>query len=382
MTKTWLNETFFHNDLCTPFHIEMDNEYLDDLNGRYTLLLKQAKHAGADEKSIAIIHKFKTKIIEALKCYYRADIGKSNGIVRNLLRDIGENPLAVSTLNTCKAFPGDPGKELQLFRGRIGDPSHSFSAKDMLHFPFSLRAKSGNYRFSIPGNPSLYLANSSYGCWIETGFPADHIFNVAPVLLDGTQKVLNLAVSIRDIEDLKDAENEKIHVWLKLFMLTIATSYMISEEDRTFKSEYIISQSIMMASKKLGYDGVVYYSKRVSSDLFAKCAINLAMFVEYEDEYSEIVKHMKIDNAFNYAVYKNLGNNVKEAKVSLRTAEPSRHYKIGSYDRQYLYSETIFCEFDHFLFATWENKPKGKGKNDIPWGIGLNENKMKKRSGS
>ena len=68
-----------------------------------------------------------------------------------------------------------------------------FKAKDMLHLPKKMRSKSGNYRFSIPGNPSLYLSNSSYGCWIETGFPSDNEFNVSPVLLDGSQKIFNLA---------------------------------------------------------------------------------------------------------------------------------------------------------------------------------------------
>ena len=49
----------------------------------------------------------------------------------------------------------------------------------------------------------------------------------------------------------------------------------IKEGGRTFKSEYIISQSIMMACKRLGYDGVAYYSKRVYDEIFARCAINL-----------------------------------------------------------------------------------------------------------
>lgn len=59
-------------------------------------------------------------------------------------------------------------------------------------------------------------------------------------------------------------------------MLDIATSYRVKEVNRTFKSEYIISQSIMMACKKLGYSGVAYYSKRVDDIAFARCAINLA----------------------------------------------------------------------------------------------------------
>ena len=119
----------------------------------------------------------------------------------------------------------------------------------MMFLPKEKRAMSGNYRFSIPGNPSLYFANSSYGCWIETGFPSEIDFNVSPALLDGTQKVFNLAVMIRDFTQLNEFEDDRVHCWLKLFMLSIATSYRIKEPDRSFKSEYIISQAIMMACK-------------------------------------------------------------------------------------------------------------------------------------
>ena len=80
----------------------------------------------------------------------------------------------------------------------------------MIHLPNSLRAKSGNYRFSIPGNPSMYLANSSYGCWIETGCPAEIDFNVSPILLEGNQKIFNLAVSIRDFSCLNEFEKDRV----------------------------------------------------------------------------------------------------------------------------------------------------------------------------
>ncbi len=99
-----------------------------------------------------------------MNCYCKADLEKSNTIIRNLIKDIGENRLAVDTLSNSAAFPGMHSEELQLFRCRIGNPSSAFKAKDMLHLPAKMRAKSENYRFSIPGNPSLYLSNSSYGC--------------------------------------------------------------------------------------------------------------------------------------------------------------------------------------------------------------------------
>ncbi|MDD3340220.1 MAG: RES domain-containing protein [Lachnospiraceae bacterium] len=369
MRLTWLNNDFICKELYAPYIVAKDGDYLKDLSKRLNLVITQATRAGADEKSIKILNKYRFKILEALKCYYCADIAKCNTIIRNLLRDIGEDPLAVSELQSSQAFPGVVSNELQFFRSRSGNPSNSFSAKDMLHLPRSLRAKSGNYRFSIPGNPSMYLANSSYGCWIETGFPADIDFNVSPVLLEGKQKVFNLAVSTRHFLNLNELDSIKVHTWLKLLMLMIATSYRIKENNRTFKSEYVLSQSIMMGCKKLGYDGVAYYSKRVDNEAFALCAINLALFVDYEKEYAEIVKHIKMDDAFNYSIYKKLLPSLKYKDYELRSVATGFVTNIGSFDRQHPYRETEFCDFDKFLFYTWRDKPNGKGKNQVPWGV-------------
>ncbi len=369
MKLTWINDKFICKELYAPFVVEKDCDYEKDLRNKYNLVLKQAKNAGADKESIAIIEKFRKKIIGSLKYYYKADIARSNTIIENLLRSIGEDPFAVTMLRDSYAFPGEHSQEIQFFRCREGNPSNSFSAKDMLHLPKRLRAKSGNYRFSIPGNPSFYLANSSYGCWIETGFPSENNFNVSPVLLDGTQKIFNLAVSIRDFHALNEFEENRVHTWLKLYMLAIATSYRIKEENRIFRSEYIVSQAIMMACKRLGYDGVAYYSKRVNDEIFALCAINLALFVNYNDEYSEIIQHMKMDDPFNYGLYKQLMPSLKYADYELRALRTGFITNIGNYDRQYPYRETMFFDFDKFLFTTWRDKPNRKGKDQTPWGI-------------
>lgn len=45
---------------------------------------------------------------------------------------------------------------------------------------------------------------------------------------------------------------------------------------------------------------------------------------------------------------------------------------IGNYGRQYAYKETEFYSFDNFLFASWRDKPNGKGKDTIPWGLQIN----------
>lgn len=368
MKLPWLNNGFICRDLYAPFIIEKDNDYLNDLKKKYEIVLRQAVNAGADEESQKIIRKYKNKIIESINCYYCADIAKSNTIIYNLLKDIGDDPFAVNTLENSCAFPGIHGQELQLFRSRTGNPSKAFTAKEMSILPLSLRSKSGNYRFSIPGNPSLYLANSSYGCWIETGFPSEIDFNVSPVLLDGTQKIFNLAVTIRDFHHMNEFEADRVHCWLKLYMLSIATSYRIKEEGRTFKSEYVVSQAIMMACKKLGYDGVAYYSKRVDDEIFALCAINLALFSNYGKKSNSLEKHMKIDDSFNYFLFTQLNVSLKYREYPLRSVSTGFITNIGGYDRQYPYREVSFYEFDQFLFSTWANKPGDKAKDKSSWG--------------
>ena len=222
MSLTWMNNGFICKDLYAPFVLEKDSDYLEDLKKKYKIVIQQAGMAGADDESLKILKKFQNKILEALKCYYKADIEKCNTIIRNLIKSIGEDPFAVSPLKESYAFPGGVGTELQLFRCRMGNPSNAYVAKDMLHLPLKLRAKSGNYRFSIPGNPSLY-------------------------------KQLCASLTYRDYE--------------------------------------------------------------------------------------------------------------------LRCTRTGFITNIGSYDRQYPYAETKYSDFDKFLFSSWKNKPNGKGKDQIPWGV-------------
>ncbi len=373
MGLSWLSNCFICRDLYAPFVIGRDSDYLSDLKKHYNIVLNQAKKAGADDDSLAVIKKYRRKILEALRSYYRADIAKSNTIIKNLVSDVGSDSFAVAKLNKSWAFPGNRSQELQFFRSRTGGPSSAYAAKDMLHLPKRLRSKTGSYRFSIPGSPSYYLANSSYGCWIETGCPSEDNFNVSPVVLDGTQKILNLAINVGDFSDMKGFDAERVHCWLKLFMLMIATSYRIDEADRTFKSEYIISQAIMMACKKLGFDGVAYYSRRVADDVFARCAINLALFVDYSGEYSPLIEHMKIDDSINYALYKKLLPSQNYRSYDLRSVDHAFKTDIGSCNRNYSYRETEFFEFDQYLFSTWQAEINGKGKDALPWGVPIDE---------
>ena len=362
----WVKE-FISRDFYAPFIINHDSEYYNSLCDKYSSFLKTAKDAGADEESIHIIENCKERIQNAIKEYYKGNIGTCHNKIKNIVKECSNHKVAVNTVYNSDAFPGDRIEEIQFFRARLGENTKTFVASEMLHLPFELRGKTGNYRFSIPGVPSLYLANSSYGCWIELGRPADYFFNVSPVVLDGTQKIFNLAVMQRDLLHLNELEAEAVRCWLRQLMLMIATSYCVMESNRTFKSEYIVSQGIMLACKNLGLDGVAYYSKRVDDEIFAKTAVNLALFAPYKAQkrFSEMCQHIKVGDSFNYSTYKQLNINLNDYKYELRIRKAGRPTNIGSYKRQFDYKTTSFCYFDQFLFSSWSDK------DEILWGNAL-----------
>lgn len=365
---TWV-KNFIIRDLYAPYVVEKDEDYYKDLTERYKLLYDTAKKAGADKESLKIIKKYSKRIEKSISLYYDGNVVKAHTMIRKLVKGCEKNSLAVNTLINSEAFPGIKGTEIQFFRARLSDDANAFKAKDMLHLPLSMRGKTGNYRFSIPGIPSLYLGNSSYACWIELGCPPEYKFNVAPVVLDGNQKIFNLAVMSRNWSRLDELEDKKVYCWLKLLILMIATSYVVKENGRIFKSEYIVSQSIMLACKELGYDGVAYFSKRVSDEIFAYAAINLALFTPYQNDkkYSIVCEHIKIDDSFNYSMYKQLGRTERERAYELRLLRTGIATNIGEYrrNRQFQYAMTEFCAFDKFLFSTWNNK------DEVSWGNAL-----------
>ena len=363
----WISRVY-NKEMNAPFIISSDNEYYSNLRKRYTYFIKQLNNISADQESIQIAIKYTNKVCEALREYYKGKIGACHRIIKNLIKGCVSNELALSDLNDSRAFPGCRGSEIQFFRARISNDATGYSPQDMVHIPYNMRSITKSDRFSIPGVPSLYLSNTSYGCWIELGCPAERSFHVSPVVLDGKQKVFNLAVMTRDCTQLNDGDESRVHCWIKLLVLMIATSYVVEENNRSFKSEYIISQSVMLACKELQFDGVAYYSKRVYSELFSMAAINLALFVDYlpGQNYGEICQHLKIDESMNYLFFKQLTAASTYQDYSLRIVNTPWITNIGNFKHQYKYSETVFYLFDMHLFGRWSQKDK------IDWGNVIN----------
>lgn len=364
---TWIPNLMDKN-FRAPFRFDEDKEYLEKLETLYDRFIKKIKQLSNDF-NYKVIEDYKDRILNIVPDYYNGRIIDSITKVKELIKDVGNNDFAKSTLRNCEAFLGNKNYELQFFRARVSKEYLDYPANKMLHIPFRERYKTNNQRFSMPGYPCLYVANTSYACWIELDKPSEHDFYVSPIIFDGKQKVLNLAVSIENFTRLHDFEKERSTTWLKLIMLMFATSfvYVGDVKNRNFKVEYIIPQLIMQACLNLNYDGIVYNSTKVCSDKFSFAAINLVLFAkpkktqdnnssEAIDKYAEICNHIKIADAYNYQLFKQICKNEDWKNYELRVLNTGITTKIGSYDRQFNYSNTNFCDFDKFLFSTWKNK--------------------------
>ena len=76
----------------------------------------------------------------------------------------------------------------------------------------------------------------------------------------------------------------------------------------------------------------------------------------------------KIDNSFNFSVFKKLHSSLNYRLYDLRVAQTGLITNIGSLYRQYSYKETDFFDFDSFLFTTWNNDQNPHKKESVSWG--------------
>lgn len=346
-----------------PFVINLDNQYREILEEKFQFIFDDFRKAGAEKKILNHLKKVEDTLLEALDFYYKGQLSEAYIKIDNLVKNIKRIQPAIESIDNIYPLWGN-GEKVKLFRARLSENMISYSADQMLHIPFDMRSKVKTERFSIPGLPCLYLGNTSYACWVEMGAPDSSKFNVSPILLEKEFMVLNLAVSIRhilfwndSIEDnlSKEESDETMELWVTLLLMTIATSYSVNEENRNFKSEYILSQLIMLSCKSNNLEGIVYVSKKVSEEIFGHTvAVNLALFMDYnkESKYSEVCKYIKTADSHNFAFYNQILEYSQKYKTVDMTISNSPFFNnIGTYSRQISYKETTFYGFDQFLFS-------------------------------
>ena len=366
----WIRDVFTANEFNAPFILESDSAYLPALKEKLDLINSSLRKSHAPDSVCAEIKDITTSLIRGMEYYYRGDIGKAQDTIYHMIKRVTKMPLAVSLIEDSISFIGpwhrfeDYQKEksyARLFHARLSPKVVSYTRNDMMHIPFDKRDLMQPQRFSLSGLPCYYLASTSYCCWIEMDKPNESEFNVSAVKPKRPFRIFNLGVSGSTLETVSELiEEGRCYTYhgdpdqtmlplACLRVLAIATSFRVKRSAvyAPFKSEYILSQLIMLAVKRLNLAGIAYFSKRLNSDSDAyPICVNLALFAPYEGEEKEssICNDLEISEPVNYAEY-------KQMRIPEQETEPEGRYIPGIIlaNKNIFYPHTYFYALDNYL---------------------------------
>lgn len=349
------------------------NEYVDSLE----------KKIGVPNSTVVEIKSICKTILKAVDLYYEANVFSAQSKILKLLKNYVNNPFVFSDLKNSYAFRGIApfltgkelgdkeykessfARELNFFKGRVAnDPTTRYMPEEMLHIPFNQRGKVKTQRFSIAGIPCMYFGSSSYVCWLELGKPQNEFFNVSSYIIKDDLRILNLVCAWNLICGLSSGvvEDNTYNInlddliidLLKMWPLVCATSYKIDENDRSFRSEYIISQLIMLCLNELKVDAVAYISKQVSSDTtgYPNC-INLAVPAKNDNhKISSYCKNLNVSSVVNFGEYNKLNASDRHArKLSYINECFDSHNHIALASKYIRYDSSVFGGFDNYLVS-------------------------------
>lgn len=374
--RTWKDN--LNGSFNLPIVIDRDSQYNEKLKQELNEYYRKLEEINVPKLTLRRVNQTITNINYAIESFYAGEIIKAQTTIYELLRRYTKNPFICSDLDDSYPLRGmypfmnantkqlqqhiaaDKKLDLNFFKGRVGDSVQRFERTEMLHIPFNQRSAVSSQRFSIPGLPCQYFGTTSYVCWLELGKPAHENFNVASYHLPKTTRTLNLVDSWSLICGMSSplqsndytfsfSMDDLICTLIELWPLVCATSFKVNEKNRAFRSEYIISQLIMLNLKKLDLDAVAYMSKQVSNDTFTyPICVNLAIPMKPDDvSFSSYAQSTPLSQAINFGEF---------IYLSPRHPYPSS-YINHSFDyttivlasAESAYGCSIFGKFDDFL---------------------------------
>ncbi len=228
------------------------------------------------ENDYQMIKKVEEKILLVISHYLEGNVIASYNSFNYLMKKI--DPV----LDSFKLLERD--KELmpykELYRIRLSDLP-SLEMGDLFHVPYNKRRIINSYRFSIPGNPALYLGTSSYICWEEMDRPSFDEIHISKFELaeDNTVNLLNISVTNKILlsylnkfpeEEFDERITIKtliktINSYLILWPIIASCQIKVKERQMPFKPEYIIPQILMQhVQRNSNIDGIIFSSTRVN----------------------------------------------------------------------------------------------------------------------
>lgn len=230
------------------------NDYRKVLSECFRLYVEIAQDTIDDAQ---IVHEIK------LSCAYIKNAIKSvyEGLHARAFRQLQNYLPKLSDSLYCEIPMGQ-----YFYRMRVCDKRKNLSRKDIFHIPLEAIRKIATQRYSSPGYPCLYLANSLYACWEEMNRPnADKA--LASCYKNKTSlKLVDLRVPSLDTF----LKNDKKYA--QLFPLILACSIPVKNHEDVYKPEYALPQLmiewVISNRRKIGAIGIYYTSVFKNDDFF------------------------------------------------------------------------------------------------------------------
>lgn len=341
------------------FRIEKDFEYQKYLKEEFDDYIDWVKKNY--NKYVVEVKKIVNHINVAVSSYYKSDFISA---IREIKKVVDKDNLL-----SCNARMENADYADALFKARVAESTENIKHKDMLHIPFDRRNIVSSQRFSLSGTPCIYLAKSSYTCWLELNKPEENKFFVSAFKLLKPKKFLDL--TCLTWEELETENKSDVKAKLCTFPLIIATSFLVDENiGRPFHSEYIISELLMNAiAQSEKYDGVAYFSKKFSDKRrYYPINVCFALLAKFDTKkYTSDIEDFEWTEPMALREYSMINWEERYGEIVLNSgsAKAEEMEKTGPFTliaENVAYNDTIMYDFDKWLmkkmkFMAGKNSP-------------------------
>lgn len=221
------------------------------------------------------------KLVFDLKVEHQAIDDLIAGIKQTVQEYLNGHPSkAYNTLHNCLErnlifsyiASNDLNVGQSLYRLREYNENYALKPRELFHIPFHLRGKVGTQRYSIPGFPCLYLANSVYVAWEELGRKPIDVLHATRLENAEVLCYLDLTTDVYTGKSKFIGEKSEEALWnhLKAWPLIAACSFKVFDRKNPFKPEYIIPQLLLqiVRSEKDGINGIRFSSTHVNLNIY------------------------------------------------------------------------------------------------------------------
>lgn len=202
------------------------------------------------------IHRLIEGLLKCIDQFYKGKPGQAYLTFRNTMKDIN---ITEYLDKSSILLEGN-----NLFRIRSAEGNYPLGKDELFHIPFEKRGIVKSQRFSIPGLPSLYTANSIYVAWEEMRRPKVDSIQAIRLVNRRDLKLLDITTDIYSSTKNNDLRTDLYTCLYKVLTWPLAAccSIKVKNTGDTFKPEYIIPQLLLQwVSENL--DGIKYSSTHI-----------------------------------------------------------------------------------------------------------------------